>query len=118
MNQIQVITADPSQTQAIPIQDGSSFTFTLYYVDLQYGWWITNFTYGDFVLQGFRVFNSPNMLQQYRNQIPFGLACYTVGQREPTQLQDFSSEASTLWVLTQAEVAQFNTFLTTGVGPG
>lgn len=117
MNLIQQITNDANQTQTIVLPDGTSFDFTLYYVDLQIGWFITNLTYGTFTLSGFRVSRSPNMLNQYRNQIPFGLGCVMTQDREPTQQLDFSTGVGQLYLLSAAEVAQFSSFLTTGVLP-
>ena len=93
---IQQITDDPLQQMTLVLQDGSSFTMTLYYISQQEVWFITNLTYNSFTLNGLRITTSPNMLNQFRNQIPFGLACYTVNNREPTQLEDFASANSTI----------------------
>jgi hypothetical protein len=114
MQLIQQITSDSFQEQTIILPDGSSFVFQLYFMPMQYAWIITLLTYKTFTLTGFRVVNSPNMLQQYRNQIPFGLACFSIGSREPTQQQDFSSGASQIWLLSAAEVAAYQAFLVSG----
>lgn len=111
---VQTITADPYQTQTLVLPDGASVSITMYFVPMQYGWFLTNLTYGDFVLNGLRISNSPNMLNQFRNQIPFGLACYSTANREPSQQQDFSSGASKLYVLTQSECQEYADFLSAG----
>lgn len=111
MQIIQQITNDPNQTQSFYLPDGTSFSLTIYYVDLQYGWYITALTYGSFILNGVRVTNSPNILHQFRNQLPFGLACATKANREPTQIEDFSSGASTLYILSAAEVNAYAEYL-------
>lgn len=108
---VQNITADPLQNQTLILDDGTSISLTLYYMPQQYGWFIYSMVYQGFTLQGFRIINSPNMLYQYGNQIPFGLACYTQGNREPTQLEDFSSSASTMYILTAAEVEQYQSLI-------
>ena len=109
------VSADPLQQQTLVLDNGSTFTFTLYYVPLQIGWFITSLTYGSFTLQGLRVTVSPNMLYQFKNQIPFGIACLPNSvNREPTQLQDFEAGAFSLYVLTAAEVAQYTTLLQGG----
>lgn len=108
---VQQVTSDPLQTQTIILPDGSSFSLTLYFSESQIGWFITNFTYGTFVLNGVRVTNNPNILNQWRNILPFGLACFSSQNREPTQAQDFSSGASNLYVLTQAEVLEYSEYL-------
>jgi hypothetical protein len=111
VNIIQQITSDPLQQQTLILPDGSSLNMLVYFVPMQFGWFITNLTYGTFILNGLRITNSPNMLNQFKNQIPFGLACFSTNNREPSQQQDFSSGASTLYLLTQAEVAQYSEFL-------
>lgn len=115
--QITNITDAPNQTQTLILPNGNSFTLTLYYIDLQYGWFITNLTYGTFILNSVRVTNNPNMLYQWQNLIPFGLACFSPSLREPTQLQDFASGASNLYVLTQAECQAYAAYLSGGPLP-
>lgn len=106
------LTDDPLQSQPLVLPDGTTIGLTLYFIQQQFGWFIRELTYGDnFILRGMRVCNSPNMLHQFRNQLPFGLACYSTNDREPSLLQDFSSGNSILYVLTPAEVAAYTEFL-------
>lgn len=114
MNIIGNITSDPLQSQTLVLENGNSFTVTIYYVPMQYGWFITSLTYGNFTLQGLRITVSPNILYQFKNQIPFGIACIPNNSninREPTQQQDFESGAFSLYVLTAAEVAEYTALL-------
>lgn len=55
------------------------------------------------------------MLLQFKNQIPFGIACYSTNNREPSLQEDFSSGTSQLFILDQAEVKEYFTFLQTGI---
>jgi len=107
MNQITQISDNALQKQTIILDDGTTFTFTLYFVPLQQGWFITELTYGTFTLRGLRVTNSVNMLNQWRNIIPFGLACLSTANREPGLQQDFSSGASKLYILNQVDIAEY-----------
>lgn len=107
MNILTTISDSPLQQQQIVLDTGGTFVFTLYFVPLQQGWFITELTYGDFTLHGLRITNSVNMLNQWRNLIPFGLACLSTANREPSLQQDFSSGASNLYILTQAECEQY-----------
>lgn len=109
------ISSNPLQKRTFLLGDGTRFTFNMYFVPLQFGWFIPTLTYGDFVLNGLRITNSPNMLHQFRNKLPFGLACISTANREPSQQQDFISKASNLYVLTPAEVARYTEYLTSGV---
>lgn len=111
---IQQITSDAKQQQTLVLPDGSTVLLQLYYRPMQYGWFVNELSYGGFTLYGLRVTNSPNMLHQWKNKLPFGLACYTVDNREPTQQEDFSSGNAKLYILTEAEVAAYAEFLANG----
>lgn len=93
------------------LPDGSSISLTIYFVPMQFGWFITELSYGDFVLNGLRITTQPNMLYQFRNVIPFGLACFSPSGREPSLQEDFASGASVLYILTAEEVQQYADFL-------
>lgn len=111
MYEIKQVTRDPLQQQTLILPDGTSLTLTLYFVPMQYGWFIRNLTHGDFILNGFRVVISPNMLYQYKNLIPFGLACFSTDSREPSQQDDFASGFAKLYLLNEAEVEQYEDYL-------
>lgn len=108
---VQQITASPLQTMTLILADGSKLGLTLYYRPMQLGWYLEQVTWGTFTAGCLRIVNSPNLLHQFCNQLPFGLACYTTGNREPTQQQDFLSGAAKLYVISQAEVTQFTEYL-------
>jgi hypothetical protein len=113
MNQIAQITTDSLQNQILLLDDGSSVALTLYFVPMQYMWLIKNITYQKvgFTIENMRICNSPNMLRQYKNQIPFGMACFSTANREPSLQQDFASGASKLYILTEAEVLEYEAYL-------
>lgn len=108
---VQGLTNAPLQNQNLTLPDSTIVTLQLYFVPMQYGWFLNNITYGDFVLNGLRITNSPNMLNTFKNQIPFGLACYSTANREPSLQDDFSSGASILYILDALEVAEYYDFL-------
>lgn len=114
MYPVQQITDYPLQKQNLLLADGTAIDLEIYFRSLQAGWFINSLTYGDFVLQGLRITNSPNMLHQFKNQIPFGLACFSTANREPSLSEDFSSGASKLYVLTSAEVTEYTEYLKLG----
>lgn len=110
MYRIQQVTNDPVQKQSLILPDGTALQLSIRFVPLQYGWFF-NLIYGAFIINGTRITVSPNILQQYRNQIPFGLACLSQGNREPSQQNDFSSGAATLYLLDAAEVVEYSRIL-------
>ncbi len=109
---IQQVTNDANQKQVLILPNGNALTMQMYFVPLQFGWFIKSLVYGTFTLSNLRVTVSPNMLRQFKNQIPFGLACYANGVvREPSQQLDFSSKAFSLFILNQAEVFAYEEIL-------
>lgn len=110
---IQQITTDSRQQQTLILSDGTLLGISLYYSPQQVGWFISDLTYGSaFTLQGVRVVVSPNMLRQFQNLVPFGLACFSLtAKREPTQQEDFASGAFQLAILTEDEVRTYENFL-------
>jgi len=107
MNLIQNVTPDPSQKTTLILPDGSSFDLELVFMPMQYAWVITKLSYQTFTVCGIRVVCSPNLLFQFSTQLPFGLACFTVDNRDPSLIQDFSSGNAKLYVLTAAEVLAY-----------
>lgn len=114
MQQITSILNYANQSQTLILTDGTSLVLNLSFSPQQAGWFITSLTYGAFELNGVRITNSPNMLHQFRNQLPFGIACFSTDDREPQFQQDFSSGASILYLLTKAEVNQYEEFVSGG----
>ncbi len=111
---IQKIGQEPWQQQNILLPDGTSFTMEIYFRPMQQGWFFNSIIYNTFILNGMRICNSPNMLYQFQNQIPFGLACFSVNNREPSLIEDFFSSVSQLYVLTQEEVSAYTGFIRNG----
>lgn len=118
MYQIQQVTNAPLQKQTLVLPDGSFLSLSTYFRSMQFGWFIKELSYPltnrDFILKEIRITNSPNMLHQWRNILPFGLGCFTSQEREPTQQDDFLSGACTLYILTAEEVATFASLLSNG----
>lgn len=110
------VTNAPLQNMNLILPNSTVVSVTLYFVPQQYGWFFTNITYNSFVLNGMRVVNSPNMLLQFQNQIPFGLACYSTNNREPSLQEDFLSGASNLYLLDQTDMQEVYSFLQSGTG--
>jgi len=128
MYQVLQISDATLQDFNLVLLDGSTVQMEIYYRPLQYGWFINSLVYasstanygapsnynGPFTISGIRITTSPNILYQFKNQIPFGLACFTQNNREPTQQGDFLSGASKLYILTSEEVAAYSEALSRG----
>jgi hypothetical protein len=111
MLRIQQLSSDPYQRQTLLLPDGSELVITMKFVPMQYGWFFESIVWNDFTLYGLRISNQPNMLHQWKNILPFGLACFSKQSREPSLQDDFFSGASTLYVLTEEEVSGYTEYL-------
>lgn len=111
MYKIDKITADPKQTQTLLLTDGSVISLSMEWKDVCLGWFITNITFQDFVLNGMRITTSPNMLRQFKNVIQFGLCCLTEDNQEPNTIQDFVSGRASLYLLTADDVQAYEDYL-------
>lgn len=114
MRTVQRWTQNALQQQTLVLPDGTAFTLQIYFRPIQKGWFINSLVYGAFSVYGLRITNNPNLLYQWRNKLPFGLACYSTDNREPSLIGDFESGASTLYVLTPAEMASLTKYLQNG----
>lgn len=111
MQRIENISAEPYQQQTLILDTGEPVILTLNFKPNQTGWFITELLYRNFVLQGMRVVNSPNLLNQFRNLVPFGLGCFSDANREPFFQEDFATSVSRLYILSEVETAEYAEFL-------
>lgn len=111
MYQVTNISNAAKQRLNLVTPEGELIVMSIEYKPLQYGWFITELTYNDFVLRGVRLVTSPNVLYQFKNKLPFGLCIKNKNNFEPMLQQDFSSGNSTMFILTSDEVEQLENFL-------
>lgn len=108
MNTINGITNEPTQTMAVTLPDGSRVTMTLYFRPQQNGWFFDLVWPGSatvltpFVVQNRRLVTAGNLLRQFRDIIPFGLAVFTVDNQDPIT-QGCLADGSTQIVLLSAD---------------
>ncbi len=104
------ITDAPKQEQTLILPNDQQATLYLEFKPQQTGWFMT-LTYGAFVVRNMRVVNSPNILRQFKNLIPFGFGCFLDDKQEPLFVGDFQSERAKLYILDEAEVGEFEDYL-------
>lgn len=103
MTTITGISAQPKQQLSFVLDDGSQVSAYLEYRPQQLGWF-ANLAWGDWSVNGLRLVSSPNLLRQFRNVIPFGLALLTSNNADPLNVTDFSTATSVLVLLNAADV--------------
>ena len=106
MKLISIIGEESNQVFKIIVPENNRYIDVLLsFKEKQQGWFIS-FEYGIFKVNGLRVVTSGNFLYQFKNLIPFGLACIVEANQEPMLKKDFSSGRAKLYLLTSAEVIQ------------
>ncbi len=107
---VKEITSDAKQKHTLVLFNGESLVLTLEYKPMQQSWF-ADWEYDGFSVRGTRISSHPNLLRQFRNLIPFGLACYTDKNAEPLLQEDFSSGRSKLYILDDDEVESVEEFI-------
>ena len=97
------LTADPIQNFNFSLPDGSRAYLTLTYRP-RVKMWFLSVTWNTFTVNNLRVYSIPNLLEQYSNNVPFGLLVRVSDGLEPMFLTDFQTGRVTLWGLNQTDV--------------
>jgi len=94
----------------VELEDGTIFFFFFNYRVQQRGWFC-NIRYNDFILNGLRLALNINLLDQFKNLIPFGLIVTANDKIEPIDINDFSNDRVQLSVLNEEEIEDIESFL-------
>jgi hypothetical protein len=114
MIQITGLKASPNQSFTIADPNGGGpISFTLRFHTRTQSWYM-DMTFGTFILNGFRLAYGSNVLRQYENSIPFGLAVFIADALDPFLINDPSSGRMSLFLLTTAERDQIKLDIESG----
>lgn len=105
------ITSDAKQIQSVILFNGKNLSLYMEYKPQQLGWFMSLSYLGTFILNNIRITTSPNMLHQFKNLIPFGLACFVEGNQEPLLQDDFITQRAQLFILDTSEIQEFEDIL-------
>lgn len=100
---IDTLTADPIQQFVLTGIPGISVQCQLRFLP-RIEAWILDVTYGNFTAEGILVVDSPNLLRQWSNIIPFGLACTRQDKLDPYLIDDFQNSTASLYLLDASDV--------------
>lgn len=103
MYQLTQLDSQPRQQIEMLLDNDEKVVFTFEYKANQLGWFF-GFEYGDVNYQNIRLTTTYNVLRAYRNWLPFGLRCDTTDGEEPMDVDDFSTEYATVYLLNQEDV--------------
>ena len=110
MIQVPNVTSDPRQQQKVLLPDGSVVEMHLQFLPNCQAWFLDRLIYGTVQINGRQLVTGVN-LQQFKNQVPFGIYVLTTDDWEAALQQDFSSGRATLYIMTAAEVAYYTSRL-------
>lgn len=102
------ISSDAKQKHTILLaSDNSRIVLELNYLPTQLGWFL-DVTYEDkdFKVCGLRITTNTNLLNQWRNILPFGIICQCADAQDPLLIEDFLVGRAILGILSSEEVAQ------------
>lgn len=103
MNLLGGFTDQPKQTTSIVLADGSKATLALEYRPNQLAWFY-DLAWSDLEIKGLRLVASPNVVRQFRLQIPFGLAVITAGNVDPVDQESLVNGSASIFLLDAADV--------------
>lgn len=92
------------QTLVLQLPDGTTANLELIYQGASERW-LMNISYASFTRNGLNICCYPNMLRQYKEILPFGLAFVTVDQTDPVDINDFSTGRVLVYLLDQSDIA-------------
>lgn len=83
-------------------EDGEQVLIELTYSSTQEAWNM-NLTHDDFTANGIQLTVSPNILHNFKNILPFAIACDSLDGFEPKYIDDFSDGRIKLFMLSGDE---------------
>ena len=84
--------------------EGQEIKLKLYYIPATQRW-KADIESGSFILNGVRLYHSPNIMVQYKNVVDFGIALIVnTDKGDPFLVNDFSSGRCQLYILSKEEV--------------
>jgi hypothetical protein len=108
MQLLNVLTDDADQKVSVSLPDGSLMQLEfIYRPGIQR--WTVDINYGTFQLVGFILACGPNILRQWRNLLPYGMAVQSTDLIDPVLISDFLNGRISVYILWEAELQQVET---------
>lgn len=108
MQTIENITNEAKQKHTILLnKDSSRIVIELTYKPRVLGWFL-DVTYEDmdFSVKGLRVTTNTNLLNQWRNILPFGIICQCKDAQDPLLIEDFLVKRAFLSIISSEEIQE------------
>lgn len=108
MQRLDNISNDSKQRHTILLDsDGTRIVLELTYKPTQLGWFLdVVYESMGFEVHNLRITTNTNILNQWRNKLPFGIICQCKDAQDPMLIEDFLVERASLGILSKDEVNQ------------
>lgn len=107
MTKITNLTNFSDQVTQLQLPDGTIAEMELIYHGATERW-IMNVAYNGKIINGVGLCCYPNILRQFENILPFGIACTTNDHTDPFDINDFSTGRVSMFLLTTDDIAAIN----------
>lgn len=106
MQTLDTISNDAKQKHTVLLEkDNTPIVIQLTYKPTQIGWFLdVEYDTKNFSVYGLRVTTNLNILNQWRNVLPFGIICYCEDNQDPLSVEDFLVGRAHLAILNEDEV--------------
>lgn len=108
MQQLDTFTDAANQLFNVPLADASILQLAFIFRGATQRWTV-DIVHPQLTLHGFDLCLGPNIVRQWRNVVPFGIALTSVDDLDPVQPQDFQTGRVSVFILSPAEVQQVET---------
>lgn len=105
------LTNDAKQQHSFILPSGLNVDVYFEYKPLQVGWFMSISYLTTFTARNIRIVTSPNILHQFKNIIPFGMACFVDANAEPLLQDDFLSGRARFFILDADDVELYSEVL-------
>lgn len=102
MRRITEISNSPSQRLTLIGENNEQIPFELRYRPTQQAWYFS-LEFNGTVIKDRKLVASPNILNQQRNKLPFGIMCVVPDGTEPYFLDDFQDDRVLVFLLNEEE---------------
>lgn len=102
---LNALTNDASQLISLTGIPGKQIRMTLQFMP-RIQQWVMGVSLGDFTANGIAVVSSVNLLRQWRNEIPFGIAVIRSDGLDPYTIDDFVNQLTNMYLLNADDVEQ------------
>ena len=110
MQTLDNISNDGKQKHTILLDsDSSRIVLDLTYKPTQLGWFMdVSYEKLEFEVHNLRITTNSNLLNQWKNKLPFGIMCQGKDSQDPLLLEDFLVGRASLSILSSDEVKMFD----------